>query len=1037
MKTTESGEAGAVWAFDLGKGSIGEAVRQGNRFLHKASLIIPAEFAETRTAAGRRRMWRTRQAHRAREGWLRWVLKEAGIEPLKRRNYDSAGVFKAGEKADPNLEREFPGKDDSKCYTSSLLRIRLLRGEKLEGWQVFKALHSAIQRRGYDPDIPWKTRAAREEDEGEETGTRQRMEDYVKTLKEMSGGNEEVEFPCYFDAWRMGLWNPEKPKELKDRIDCHAQSTRKQVPPRWLVAKEVTALVEQAAGQFPKLAGRANFFLYGPAEKAYASHDAALRKEFGLRMGGENDWQGVLGQKLPRFDNRIIGKCALIPRLNVCKIKSDSKGHFDEGSKLVAEATFLTKLKNMRVWRGGQEEKLTPAEIQALFAEYGKGKFAITGAQWKKICAKWKVHPTIGQMEVEAPRGSGRSRFCRPALDILKRLILSGMTPLEFYGCELKRINGNKNPLKGLVEEDLKFLQRMGETWEGIYVPDQKLEGIVRGAEDKEKAINQLIGSQNDPIVRHRLSLFAERLRELEERHGAPDEVVLEFVREDFMGKKAKLAYMKFIRDRAAERAKARAEAAEAGAGERGAGFKMELLKEQKMMCIYTGEALVPTSLDEYCIDHIVPRAKGGPDAAINYVLTKRATNDAKAERTPYEWMFGKPGWDAYVERVKQCAGSLRHKKANLLVSPEAETLVEKYTALAETAWISKLAQAILDLRFGWKNGSDGVGKKRVRIVSGGLTGKIRRKYGLNRLLNPNAKDEEEAEKKNRDDDRHHALDAMVISFIPGWARDDRKEGFFTFPDGITPEFFQKEIDEVVPVNVCFEKARLAETIYGGRREGDGTKIVQRVELRALALQSIAPGKFKFDLKYARKQAQTIRDGGIRKRVSEFIDAGPAEVEWNKFCDEFHLLGENGERGSAVRFVTVDAGEATEFKDLSKDKTGAYRRGLKSHKGQFVYADPKGKIRVRPIYAFESPFQVRHEIASMSGAQAKGFFKSGDQVILDKGVDHATTPLAAGRYKLNTIKEQGYAVLTNAAGNASKPISLQSLLAAGFRRASL
>ena len=53
-----------VWAFDLGKGSIGEAVRRGNEFLHKASLLIPAEFAETKTAAGRRRMWRTRQAHK-------------------------------------------------------------------------------------------------------------------------------------------------------------------------------------------------------------------------------------------------------------------------------------------------------------------------------------------------------------------------------------------------------------------------------------------------------------------------------------------------------------------------------------------------------------------------------------------------------------------------------------------------------------------------------------------------------------------------------------------------------------------------------------------------------------------------------------------------------------------------------------------------------------------------------------------------------------------------------------------------------------
>ena len=57
-----------VWAFDLGKGSIGDfpSPRWGeggrspdevnknfhHEFLHKASLLIPAEFAETKTAAG-------------------------------------------------------------------------------------------------------------------------------------------------------------------------------------------------------------------------------------------------------------------------------------------------------------------------------------------------------------------------------------------------------------------------------------------------------------------------------------------------------------------------------------------------------------------------------------------------------------------------------------------------------------------------------------------------------------------------------------------------------------------------------------------------------------------------------------------------------------------------------------------------------------------------------------------------------------------------------------------------------------------------
>jgi hypothetical protein len=76
-KKLEPASNDMVWAFDLGKGSIGafpsprwgeggrspDEVNHTSQFLHKTSLIIPAEFAEIKTATGRRRMWRTRLAH--------------------------------------------------------------------------------------------------------------------------------------------------------------------------------------------------------------------------------------------------------------------------------------------------------------------------------------------------------------------------------------------------------------------------------------------------------------------------------------------------------------------------------------------------------------------------------------------------------------------------------------------------------------------------------------------------------------------------------------------------------------------------------------------------------------------------------------------------------------------------------------------------------------------------------------------------------------------------------------------------------------
>jgi len=82
-----------IWTFDLSKGSIGEAVRRGNEFLHKASLLIPPEFAETKTAAGRRHMFRTREAHKARE---RWLTTSAGITYPDIPRYNLAKMLDAG-----------------------------------------------------------------------------------------------------------------------------------------------------------------------------------------------------------------------------------------------------------------------------------------------------------------------------------------------------------------------------------------------------------------------------------------------------------------------------------------------------------------------------------------------------------------------------------------------------------------------------------------------------------------------------------------------------------------------------------------------------------------------------------------------------------------------------------------------------------------------------------------------------------------------------------------------------------------------------
>jgi CRISPR-associated endonuclease Csn1 len=1059
----QPGMAEKVWAFDLGKGSIGEAVREGTRFLHKESLLIPSDFAGTATAASRRRMWRTRQAHKAREFWLDQVWTSAGLEPLRKRavrKSPQTGRWELKQPGDYRLEREFAPRvgettrdgapaDEAGanlCYTSCLLRIKLLRKEKLAPWQIYKALWSAIQRRGYDPAVPWVSRAERrrEEAEGEEGETRSRMQEFEERLGRMSPDRAEFRWPCYFDAWQMGLWDPARPEELRLRQDCHARSTRNQIVPRKLVAAEVRQLVQAAAEQLPALAGKADFLLYGPSGRPYASFYGDERKRHAMREGGAADWQGVLGQKIPRFENRIIGKCVLIPRLNVCKVRTDGEGALHPASRLAAETVFLMKLKNMRFQQSGGVRGLQAQEIRQILADPKRRKLSLTPTQWKKWCVRFGGLPLPGQNEeVAEPRLAGRSRFCRPALEILRRLILSGETPAQAHAGEVARLNGNTDPLKGLVPGDLQFLLQMGQTWEHIYIPNQKLQVLARSAGDPAEAIRRLIGAQNDPVVRHRLALFVQRLdeiaRKLTEEHGAayavPDYVVLEFVREDFMGEKAKIEYFKFQRERARERAEARELATQAGAKAKESGLKMELYQAQAGICLYTGEGLAVTSLDDYVIDHIVPRAQGGPDAAVNYILTTRRANDDKADHTPYEWLARREGWDAYVERVKKRVGALRNKKVQLLTSPDAAALVEKYTALAETAWISKLAQTILALRFGWPGGSSD-GKRKVMVVSGGLTGRIRRKYDLNSLLHPNASSKAEAEIKNRDDDRHHALDAMVISFIPTWARDAKLTGFFRLPQGVHRELFGKEIAEVVPRNLALEKPVLEDTIYGRRRLGGQEYAVGRVPFGELAVKTIA-GK-RVLKKRGDMETHRLVDARIRGDVEEFLQAHPSLTlpEWDAWCQGYRL-GPAGPRVETIMVTKSKADSLGEYKDLSKDGSGQLRRGAK-HQGYFLYERPaptkqdagKKQIEVQPVYVH----QGRKAVAAGIAGQIIGYFESGCLVRLVKPWTFRGRDYPAGQYVCSSIWASRSAKLRHPLFGEIGPVGLRILLEAGFQR---
>ncbi len=271
-----------IWSFDIGTGSFGIAVKKfmGNRheFTEVSSLLIPDEFASIKPAASRRRMFRTRKAHQAWEEWLRTCFTEAGLADavlVGRKPVEEKRVWTI-HPGDYRLEREFAPKLNQKtndgapndavgsqiCYCGALLRIKLIHGEKLAPWQVYKALHNAIQKRGYDPNVPWKNKTrgdSRKGGEDDEEGlTLQRANEAEAALKALHP-DSAYQLPCYLEASKMGLWKPDDPMNTDALRPGHdSKSARGAIYFRSTVERELLALLEAAEKLLPALNGRSH-----------------------------------------------------------------------------------------------------------------------------------------------------------------------------------------------------------------------------------------------------------------------------------------------------------------------------------------------------------------------------------------------------------------------------------------------------------------------------------------------------------------------------------------------------------------------------------------------------------------------------------------------------------------------------------------------------------------------------------------------------------------------------------------------------------
>lgn len=161
-------------------------------------------------------------------------------------------------------------------------------------------------------------------------------------------------------------------------------------------------------------------------------------------------------------------------------------------------------------------------------------------------------------------------------------------------------------------------------------------------------------------------------------------------------------------------------------------------------------------------IDHIVPRSKILIDSFTNKVLTFTGNNATKSSRIPYEW-FGndKAKWEAFKARVE--ATKLPKKaKENLLKQEVEELKPSKWLNDTKTAavyirnYLEKYVE-FADISNDLQDSEERETKqiRRIEVVNGRLTSMLRHRW-INKGHH---------RKKVRDNDLHHAQDAVIIAF--------------------------------------------------------------------------------------------------------------------------------------------------------------------------------------------------------------------------------------------------------------------------------
>lgn len=309
---------------------------------------------------------------------------------------------------------------------------------------------------------------------------------------------------------------------------------------------------------------------------------------------------------------------------------------------------------------------------------------------------------------------------------------------------------------------------------------EQEEERVRAGAE-KARANRLLLPDDfqpiTNPVVKKALYETRRVVNQLIKKYGKPAKIRVELARETKGSMKQRNKYIDDLKNRRTEKQHLVREiksilATHCNQHREPTGgdiLKFRLYKECEGKSPYSGKdiSLADLFTGAVHVDHIIPFSRSLDDSSTNKVLCFHDENAAKGDQTPYEWKHHNPQkYHEMLERVRRfkCsdARTLRQKLSRFEqeeVKPLDDFIVRKLT---DTQYISRQVHQYLQCLYPQGR----YAKKHVQIGRGQTTATLRHLWGLDGILWElnDIPYEEQSVEKNRDDHRHHAIDAIVIA---------------------------------------------------------------------------------------------------------------------------------------------------------------------------------------------------------------------------------------------------------------------------------